>query len=75
VPQPLACPVERARHSLILYFHTASAVGKDVIKPHSSRFAPQAYRRKEPALYRVARRLMPPLLLDVYRRLRGRSID
>ena len=75
VPQPLACPAGRARHSFIVYFHTASAAGKDAIKAHSSRFAPSAYRRKEPALRRAARRLMPPFLLDVLRRLRGRSIE
>ena len=75
VPQTLCCPPERGRHSFIVYFHTASAVGKENVSPHSSRFAPQAYRRKEPALYRLARRLMPPVVLDMFRRLRGRSLD
>jgi Rps23 Pro-64 3,4-dihydroxylase Tpa1-like proline 4-hydroxylase len=64
VPAPIACPDNRSRRSFIVYYHTVGIDGKFDVKPHSSIFAPNFYRRKS-VLRSLARELMPPALLRI----------
>jgi len=68
VPQPLACPPDRVRHSFIVYYHTAIG-SDDRVSPHTSQFAPQFYRRRPSRLRRIAGQLAPPIMLRALRSL------
>jgi 2OG-Fe(II) oxygenase superfamily len=71
VPSPLKCPPDRARRSFMVYYHTVG--GKDGAHPapHTSVFAPRAYRRKTSLVRSVIKNTTPPILLNAFRRLRG----
>lgn len=66
VPEPLTCPQQRTRHSFLVYYHTAGT--GDAITPHTSRFAPQFYRKQKSLLRRVIEQLTPPLVASAARR-------
>ena len=67
VPASIATPNGRSRNSFQVYYHTALLTGTN-IAPHTSLYAPAMYRPNRSLLHRVAKDLMPPVLL---RTLRG----
>ncbi|HEY6645356.1 2OG-Fe(II) oxygenase [Povalibacter sp.] len=69
VPHPLACPDDRARRSFLLYYHTVDIGKGDKITPHTSRFAPQFYRKKKSLLRQALEQITPPIVLSSVRRL------
>lgn len=69
VPRPLACPPDRMRHSFLVYYHTVGVGMGDKITPHTSRFAPQFYRRSKSLLRRAAEQITPPIVLNAARRI------
>ncbi len=69
VPQPLACPADRARQSFIVYYHTVGIDGQQSVTPHSSIFAPRLYGTKRHPLRSLAREVFPPFVRKVVRRL------
>lgn len=73
VPAPLQCPQDRARHSFIVYFHTVGGKDGKHPSPHTSVFAPQAYRKKESLVRKLIKDTTPPALLRALKRLTGRS--
>jgi Rps23 Pro-64 3,4-dihydroxylase Tpa1-like proline 4-hydroxylase len=66
VPVPLACPVDRARQSFILYYHTVSA---ENTKPHTSIFAPRFYGSNRVTFRALMRDVTPPVLVRALRKL------
>jgi hypothetical protein len=73
VPAPLQCPENRARHSFIVYYHTVGGKDGKHPPPHTSVFAPRAYRKKESLMHAVIKNATPPILLRAMKRLAGRS--
>ncbi len=69
VPQPLACPPERTRNSFLVYYHTVGVNEGDRVTPHSSRFAPQFYRKRKSLVQRAAEQIAPPFALNFARKL------
>jgi len=73
VPAPLQCPESRARHSFIVYYHTVGGKDGKHPSPHTSVFAPRAYRRKTSLMHTFIKNTTPPVLLRALKRLTGRS--
>jgi hypothetical protein len=73
VPSALQCPEDSARHSFIVYFHTVGGKDGKHPSPHTSVFAPQAYRRKDSLVRAFIKGTTPPVLLRALKRLIGRS--
>ncbi|HEY5810834.1 MAG TPA: 2OG-Fe(II) oxygenase [Povalibacter sp.] len=64
VPEPLTCPPDRTRHSFLVYYHTAGGGAGDKVKPHTSRFAPQFYRKQKSLLRRTLDQITPPIIVS-----------
>ncbi len=73
VPAPLKCPENRARHSFIVYYHTVGGKDGKHPSPHTSVFAPRAYRKKESLAHALIKNTTPPILLRALKRLTSRS--
>jgi hypothetical protein len=73
VPVPLACPVDGARQSFILYYHTVGLPGQPYVKPHTSLFAPRTHGTNRVTLRQVAREIVPPFLVRALRKLGRRE--
>lgn len=73
VPTPLQCPEGRARHSFIVYYHTVGGKDGHHPSPHTSVFAPRAYRKKDSLVRALVKSTTPPVLLRALKRLSGRS--
>jgi hypothetical protein len=73
VPAALQCPEDRARQSFIVYYHTVGGKDGKHPTPHTSVFAPQAYRKKDSLLRAFIKNTTPPVLLKALKRLSGRS--
>lgn len=70
VPEALNCPADRMRQSFIVYFHTVGDKEGKTPSPHSSVFAPRAYRRKTSMMRTLIKSTTPPVLLRALKRLR-----
>jgi hypothetical protein len=70
VPSPIKCPAERARRSFIVYYHTVGGKDGKHPSPHTSVFAPRAYRKKMSLVRSVIKSTTPPVLLNAFRRFR-----
>lgn len=70
VPEPLACPPDRVRHSFLAYYHTVGVGQTDKVKPHTSIFAPGFYRKKKHPLIALAEQITPPFIWNAARKLR-----
>ena len=73
VPAALNCPENRARHSFIVYYHTVGGKDGNHPPPHTSVFAPRAYRKKSSLIRTFVKNTAPPILLRALKRLRNRS--
>jgi hypothetical protein len=70
VPAALKCPEDRTRQSFIVYYHTVGGKDGHHPPPHTSVFAPRAYRKKTTAIQAFIKDTTPPILLRVLRRFR-----
>jgi hypothetical protein len=70
VPSAIKCPAERARRSFIVYYHTVGGKDGKNPSPHTSVFAPRAYRKKESFVRSVIKNTTPPVILNAFKRLR-----
>src|SRR5690606_35271386 len=69
-PDPLRCPRERARRSLALYYYSNGRPAEEVTKDHTTLFKArpgETYKVKK-SWRDVARRWLPPALVDLVRR-------
>ena len=73
VPSPLRCPEDRVRQSFIVYYHTVGGKDGKQPSPHTSVFAPRAYRKKDSLLRTIVKSTLPPILLRSLKRLRKSS--
>jgi hypothetical protein len=62
-PDPLTCPPDRGRQSLALYYFDNP---RDAITPVETKYM------NRPSEERLAKRLLPPILLDLVKRMRSR---
>lgn len=75
-PLPLACPPERTRKSLAVYYYTNGRPANEVNENHSTLFQKRPGKTLSPsrrALFtakKVARSLLPPIVTDTYYRLK-----
>jgi hypothetical protein len=74
-PEPLACPEDRTRKSLALYYYTlAPAAGNGGrASTHNTLFMPRSGDRDDSRLKAVVRGVTPPALLSLARAARRRS--
>jgi hypothetical protein len=70
VPSALNCPPDRARQSFIVYFHTVGGKDGKTPTPHTSVFAPRAYRKKTSIVRSLIKDTAPPMLLRALKRLK-----
>jgi len=74
-PEPLACPPDRTRRSLALYYYTNGRPAAEVSAARTTAFRPrpgEQWRRERPDARSMAARWMPPALLDAARAVRRR---
>lgn len=79
-PDPLNCPPDRSRRSLALYYYTNGRPQEEVSEPHSTLHQRRPggaqvrvrTKRRDRPVRRLLRALTPPILDEIYRRLRGR---
>jgi 2OG-Fe(II) oxygenase superfamily len=69
VPNPIAAPSARSRNSFLVYFHTAAS-GQGV-SAHSSIYARPGSQPKQPALRRLIKDVVPPILFRNLQKLRA----
>ena len=77
-PEPLACPPDRTRRSLALYYYTNGAPPGDASDTRTTQFQArpdEAWKRPPFDARRTARRLLPPVVLDAARNVRDRAAD
>jgi Rps23 Pro-64 3,4-dihydroxylase Tpa1-like proline 4-hydroxylase len=75
-PEPLACPPDRTRRSLALYYYSNGRPAGDVGTTRTTKFQPrpeEAWKRPPFDARRTARRLLPPVVLDAARNVRDRG--
>ena len=73
-PDALACPPDRARCSLALYYYTNGRPEHEASDSHSTLYKDRPGEPlRESAVKHWARRLLPPILLDGVRAVRGRG--
>jgi Rps23 Pro-64 3,4-dihydroxylase Tpa1-like proline 4-hydroxylase len=65
-PEPLRCPEGRSRKSIALYYYSNGRPPEEVSGGHSTLFQTSSDRAKE-----VVKKLVPPIVLDLRRKLRG----
>jgi hypothetical protein len=70
-PTPVACPGNRTRNSFAVYYHTVGEGVKN-IDIRSSQFAPNFYRAPESKVKKLAKDLIPPMVLRSLREARMR---
>ena len=71
-PTPLTCPPDRTRKSIATYYFSNGRPAEDETTAHAVAFVKRAG-QKEPLgaqLKSVGRQLMPPIFVDMYRKLR-----
>jgi Rps23 Pro-64 3,4-dihydroxylase Tpa1-like proline 4-hydroxylase len=71
-PTPLTCPPDRTRKSIATYYFSNGRPAEDETSAHAVAFVRRAG-HKEPVavqLKSVGRQLMPPIFVDLYRKLR-----
>ncbi|MDJ0839554.1 MAG: 2OG-Fe(II) oxygenase [Acidobacteriota bacterium] len=77
-PEPLTCPEDRTRKSLALYYYTAGRPETEQNEPHTTIFKQrpgEGFRESNEGLTvkTVAKKLLPPIILDGIRAVRGRK--
>lgn len=73
-PDPLKCPPDRRRRSLALYYYSNGRPEDEQRDTHSTLFVqrPGEHFQAREAASRVLRKLVPPIVFDVARAVRGR---
>lgn len=73
-PDPLTCPPGRARRSIAFYYYTAGRNPAEVEDDHTTVFAarPGERMRRSIGVRQLVRMVVPPILFDVRRVIRGR---
>jgi Rps23 Pro-64 3,4-dihydroxylase Tpa1-like proline 4-hydroxylase len=69
-PEPLTCPDGASRRSLALYYYTSGRPGEEASDDHGTLFRPRPGEPARTQVRMLLRRLVPPIMLDVARRLR-----
>ena len=75
-PEPLACPPDRTRRSLALYYYTNGRPPGDVSATRTTQFQArpdETWKRPPFDARRTAQRLLPPVVLDAARTMRDRA--
>ncbi len=75
-PDPLACPPDRTRQSLALYYYTNGRPRGEASATRSTLFQPrpdEAWKRTPFDARRTAHRLLPPVALDALRAVKDRA--
>ncbi|MER7500850.1 2OG-Fe(II) oxygenase [Nonomuraea pusilla] len=67
-PEPLACPPDRARRSMALYYYTNGRPAEETADEHDTRFKQRPGETWRSSLRQTARRWLPPALLDLTNR-------
>jgi hypothetical protein len=74
-PEPLRCPPERARRSLALYYYTNGRPARERSAEHTTLFRARPGERIQRSWRSQARRWVPPVIADIGRRRRGRTVN
>lgn len=82
-PDPLVCPPEVTRKSLALYYYSNGRPAEEASEPHSTLHQRRPWdkevrvrkARKDRPLRRTLKMFLPPILDEMYRRVRGRFKD
>lgn len=69
-PEPLACPPDRSRRSLALYYYTNAHSSPEAAADHSTLFQARPGETIKPSLQAQLKPFLPPILLDLLRRVR-----
>jgi hypothetical protein len=75
-PDPLACPPDRTRQSLALYYYTNGRPRGEASASRSTLFQPrpdEAWKRTPFDARRTAHRVLPPVVLDALRSMKDRA--
>ena len=73
VPAPIAAPMGRSRNSFLVYYHTA--MGPEIIKSHTSIYAPARYQPKQSPLRKFVKDVVPPIILRKVRKFRPQTVN
>ena len=71
-PDPLTCPPDRARRSMALYYYTSDRPEGEHGGEHTTVFRQRPGEEWTSSARQVAKRWMPPALVDLARSVRGR---
>jgi hypothetical protein len=77
-PEPLACPPDRTRRSLALYYYSSGRPSGEVGPTRTTQFQPrpdESWKRPPFDTRRAVNRLLPPVLVDAARNVRNRKND
>lgn len=74
-PVPLTCPPDRCRRSMALYYYTQGRPAEEVSQDHTTLFKerPGEHFELVKTATRVVKKLVPPIVLDAARLLRGKE--
>lgn len=73
-PEPLTCPEGMSRRSLALYYYTAAPSSGAEVMDHGTLFRARPGEPIRAQVRMFVKRLIPPIVLDAVRGLRGRRI-